>query len=429
MRVTSGFLPCPYPMVEQVDGTSGPRPATGWTCDSRRDGWTTMNSDAWTDENGMSAEETTERTVVISSPEELIASVPSMLGFPPGPGSVVVMCGRMTDGGQGPVVRIDVDELLDDWFDSAEEDAALAGFETDAKDPDYLGLGSTFPVRYGAAQGIARFCAREGVTEAHLVVVHEDCADEYGAGLRAQDAASAFDYWLGGAGTKVRAAYGVGQFAVGAPWIDLFGMVGGVQVDPDSTQIAAVHAFDGRVRAQSRDQIDILYRTRDADARDTDEDGIGARFSEAGERSRESGCSPSEASVVGAVEAHGDAVRRLEVGEEVDDDELAVLGRSLLVIAVRDELYKRLAQRGLGDRDGRRTLWWAIARRRPGRERSVALLLLGAAAYFSGSGVHAWSALTAALDADSENSLAGLLLHGLRNGLAPDRLRRVAEVA
>ncbi|MBC7306966.1 MAG: DUF4192 domain-containing protein, partial [Dietzia sp.] len=33
-------------------------------------------------------------TVVISSPEELIASIPAMLGFPPGRGSVVVLCGE-----------------------------------------------------------------------------------------------------------------------------------------------------------------------------------------------------------------------------------------------------------------------------------------------------------------------------------------------
>ncbi|MCT2077800.1 DUF4192 domain-containing protein, partial [Dietzia cinnamea] len=130
-----------------------------------------------------------------------------------------------------------------------------------------------------------------------------------------------------------------------------------------------------------------------------------------------------------AVERHDDAARRLGVGEEVDDDELATIGRDLLVIAVRDEIYRRLAQRGLGDRDGRRLVWWAVARRRPARERSVALLLLGAASYFAGSGVHAWSALSAAVDADPGNNLARLLLQGLHHGMAPERLRRVAATA
>ena len=117
------------------------------------------------------------------------------------------------------------------------------------------------------------------------------------------------------------------------------------------------------------------------------------------------------------------------MGESVDDDELAGIGRDLLVIAVRDEIYRRLAQRGLGDGDGRRLVWWAVARRRPGRERSVALLLLGAAAYFDGSGVHAWSALSAALDADAGNSLARLLIDSLHAGLSPERLRQVAAAA
>ena len=74
-------------------------------------------------------------------------------------------------------------------------------------------------------------------------------------------------------------------------------------------------------------------------------------------------------------------------------------------------------------------MWWAVARRRPGRERSVALLLLGAAAYFDGSGVHAWSALSAALDADAGNSLARLLIDSLHAGLSPERLRQVAAAA
>lgn len=173
-------------------------------------------------------------TVVISSPEELIASIPAMLGFPPGPGSVVVMCGETADGRQGPVVRMDVAGLI--------EDSSTVGDLDD--DPA--------PIDEGAARGLAHFCAREGVSGVHLVVVHTDCVDGYGAGLRAEDAAAAFEFWLGSVGTQVIAAYGVGEFTAGAPWVDLFGMERGVQLDPDSTEIAAVHAFDGRVRAASR---------------------------------------------------------------------------------------------------------------------------------------------------------------------------------
>ena len=334
-------------------------------------------------------------TVVISSPEELIASIPAMLGFPPGPGSVVVMCGETADGRQGPVVRMDVAGLI--------EDSSTVGDLDD--DPA--------PIDEGAARGLAHFCAREGVSGVHLVVVHTDCVDGYGAGLRAEDAAAAFEFWLGSVGTQVIAAYGVGEFTAGAPWVDLFGMERGVQLDPDSTEIAAVHAFDGRVRAASRGEIDQLYLARDDDACDADPPGRGlARLAGADEVDR-------------AVGAHDSAVARLEAGEEGDDDDLSVVGRALLDIAVRDEVYRRLARNGLGDEDGRRLLWWFLARRRPGRERSVALMLLGAAAYFAGSGVHARSALEAAVAADATNSLARLLLQGLEQGMAPERLRRV----
>lgn len=350
-------------------------------------------------------------TVVISSPEELIASIPAMLGFPPGPGSVVVMCGRTAEGGQGPVVRMDVDALLDGAGVSAD-----GGGDRGGEEDGLLGEGGCVSIvgDDGPARGLAQFCSREGVSDVHLVVVHEDCADGYSAGLRAEDAAAAFEYWLGLAGTQVAAAYGVGEFARGAPWVDLFGMVRGTQLDPDSTEIAAVYAYDGRIRAGSRGEIDRLYLARDDEACDVDPHGRGpVRLGGA-------------LAVDRAVGAHEDAVRRLEAGEELDDDELAQIGRGLLDIAVRDEVYRRLALRGLCDEDGRRLLWWSLARRRPGRERSVALLLLGAAAYFAGSGVHARSALEAAVTADPANSLARLLLHGLEQGLAPERLRRVA---
>lgn len=335
--------------------------------------------------------------VVISSPEELIASVPAMLGFPPGSGSVVVLCGRTADGEQGPVVRMDADGLAGEreGFDEG------TGWATMVMDKE-------------VAQGLARFCSREGVSEVHVVVVHEECVDDHAAGRRATDVADVFRDVLGMAGTGVAAAYGVGEFAPGAGWVDLFGMECGVQSDPDTTQIAAVYAFDGRVRADSREEIEDLYLQRDADACDVDPHGRGP-----------AGLGGTEA-VRAAVELHDGLVRTIETGGRVPDTDLAAVGGALLDVAVRDEVYGRLARRGLGDDDGRRTLWWALARRRPGRERSVALTLLGAAAYFAGSGVHARSALSAALTECADYSLARLLLHGLDHGLAPDKLRRVA---
>lgn len=335
------------------------------------------------------------RRVVISSPEELIASVPAMLGFPPGPGSVVVLCGETADGAPGPVVRMDADGLLVDRPEFDDDEAPAV-------------------VDEGVARGLAHFCSREGIADVHLVVVHEECPDSGVATQRAEDAADAFVHWLGIGETRVKAAYGVGGFAAGAAWVDLFGMVCGVQLDPDSTEIAAVYAFDGRIRAGSREEIESMYLQRDSDACDVDQHG--------GDPVRLGG----RDAVAAAVARHDEAVRRMEAGEEVADDGLADIGSTLLDFSARDEVYGRLARRGLADDDGRRSLWWALARRRPGRERSVALTLLGAGAYFGGSGVHARSAFTAALIADPGNTLARLILEGLDNGLAPERLRQVA---
>lgn len=341
------------------------------------------------------------RTVVIATPEELIASVPAMLGFPPGPGSMVVICGRLADGGQGPVVRVDVPGLL----------AESPGYDDDPSATDDAGRDEE------VVRGLAGFCAREQVSGVHLVVVHENCADDPAAGSRARDAADVFDFWLGAAGTAVTAAYGVGEFGAGAPWADLFGMACGAQMDPDSTEIAAVYAFDGRMRAASRGEIERIYLDRDPDACEVEAHGRGL--------SRLRG----KAAIERAVALHDAAAEHLGQDGTLTDPELADVGVALLDIAVRDEVYAGLARRGLGDEDGRRRLWWAVARRRPGRERSVALTLLGAAAYFAGSGVHARSAFDAAIRASADNNLAGLLLEGLDRGIAPERLRRLALTA
>lgn len=361
-------------------------------------------------------------SVVIRSPEELIASIPSMMGFPPAPGSVVIVCCR-EGGGSGPVLRVDVPGLQDDEVIPTEEELR----EGCGAEPEG-GIGATDGIDPGPAQMIARFCSRERVESAHLVVVRDDCTTDHVAGMRAKDAAAEFQYWFGLLGTEIEGAYGVESFAAGQTWVDLFGMVHGIQLDPDSTQIAAVHAFQGRVRADSREQIERLYATRDVDACDVQArcpEWMGVERAE-DSADREARAADREARAARDVARHDAAARRLGVGDEVDDDELAAIGRSLLDIGVRDEVYRALAQRDPADDDGRHELWWTLARRRPSRERSMALLLLGAASYFAGRGVHAMCALEAAVEADDRNSLARLLLKGLSEGIAPDRLRRAS---
>lgn len=335
-------------------------------------------------------------TVVIRSPEDLIASVPSMIGFTPGSGSVVVVCGERAGGRTGPVARLDAHGMLgnDDGF------------------------GPAGTIDEGPARGMAAYCRREGVRDAHLVVVHENCADDPVAERQAADAADAFEYWFGCAGTEIKGAFGVGGFARGARWVDLRGLAGGTQGDPDASEIAARHAVGGRVRAADRAEIEALYADRDPDARDVDPHPGGAPLV-GGKRA-----------VRRAVALHDETALAMstddEAGGGIDDEVLAEVGTALRDIAVRDAVYEHLAGAPLTVHDGRRSLWWALARRRPAPERARGLLLLGAAAYFAGSGVHARAALDAAVEADPHDGLAPLLLEGLDRGISPDDIRGLA---
>ena len=333
-------------------------------------------------------------TVVIDSPEELVASVPALLGFVPGQQSLVAICGTCGDGRQGPVIRLDA--------------AGLFGVEPGPGEGEEL-------VDPGPAQFLADFCERERVDRVHLVLVHPGCADEEDATLRARDAAEAVVFWLGLAGTEVAGALGVGVFGPGEAWIDLVGGRIGRQRDPGSTELAARAAVDGRVCGADREEIDELYRVRDADACDIESIPAAQRVRHSEIERRE------------LLRRHDELARRMATGAVVDAADLGDLATALRDVTLRDRLLNRLATSPLEQRDGRRELWWAIARRRPASERSVALTLLGAAHYFSGGGVHAWSALAEAVEADPRNGLAVLMLQALRMGLPPDRLREAAR--
>lgn len=335
-----------------------------------------------------------DETVVIESPEELVASVPALLGFVPGPQSLVAICGTCGDGRQGPVIRLDAPGLF-------ASEPGPQGRQDESVDP-------------GPAQFLADFCEREQVERVHLVVVHPDCAEDEDAALRARDAAEAVVFWLGLAGTEVAGALGVGRFGTDEAWIDLVGGQIGTQSDPACSEVAVRAALDGRICGGDREEIDELYRGRDADACDDESIPASRRVRHSESQRRE------------LVRRHDDLAGRLSAGGVVDEAELAALATALRDVTVRDRLLNRLAVRPLTERDGRRELWWTIARRRPPSERSVALTLLGAAHYFAGGGVHAWSALAEALEADPGNGLAALMLQALRMGLPPDRLREAA---
>jgi|GEM_PF-3844264 len=329
--------------------------------------------------------------VVIHSPGELAASVPALLGFVPGADSVVAMCARTDERWSGPVLRFDAPGLFGARQVSEDEE---------------------IPLDSGPAQYLADFCEREGFDEVHLVLVHPGCVEDVEAGRRARDAAEALEFWLGLAGVVVPAVVLVGRLGAGEPWFDLVSEEGGGLGDPGATELAARNAVDGRVCGGSREEIDALYAGRDPGACE-DEQPAGAHRRTGHARAR-------------AVRLHHELATRFGAGDAVEDAELARLGAALRDVHVRDALLTEVAARPLGVDDGRRDLWWALARRRPPTERSAALTLLGAAHYFAGNGVHAWSALARAVEADPGNGLAPLLLDALGHGLPPALVRGVA---
>lgn len=321
----------------------------------------------------------TGETLVITSPGELVASIPGLLGFMPSNLSLVVLCTG------GPVIRLDVPEL---------------------DDPEMI------PVSWWAVDVLRDFCLREDVDDMHVVLVHDGCCtpgEDQDAALELIDS---LYFWVEQTGCRVAGVIGVDRIATGLPWRDLSivgnGQWGGFQEDPESTQAAMGRVMSGSVGYSSREEVAQLYARRD--------EGVGPGPRRGYRR-------PSDATAEREIALLRDAARDVESGARVDDARLATVGRCLRSKRVRDEMLLDLFRRPLGAVDGRRELWWGVARRMPQAERAEALVLLGTAAYLSGEGVHASSAFDCAIEANPDCRLALLLSRALRQGVPPDRLR------
>lgn len=113
----------------------------------------------------------------------------------------------------------------------------------------------------------------------------------------------------------------------------------------------------------------------------------------------------------GAIQA---ALGRYEQGGALDDDELAWLSLLLDAIAVRDVAWRTITG---ARRDIR--LWTDVTRRADPALVAGPASLLGFAAWRAGDGVLAGLAVERALRADPGYTLAHLLLRGLRQGIPP----------
>ncbi|MFI7637653.1 DUF4192 domain-containing protein [Nonomuraea sp. NPDC049400] len=110
------------------------------------------------------------------------------------------------------------------------------------------------------------------------------------------------------------------------------------------------------------------------------------------------------------------ALQTHEEGGRLDDAEAAKLGLALAITRVRDEAWTLM-------QDSHALLWKDLTRRLEPRFTPPAASLLAMAAWRAGNSVQATIALERALTIDPSYSMANLLMHALQNLLSPTILR------
>jgi uncharacterized protein DUF4192 len=184
--------------------------------------------------------------------------------------------------------------------------------------------------------------------------------------------------------------------------------------DPRSSALAALHAYAGLVRYASRTEM-ASHLAPDR------EDRVAHVAQLLAERAgNPPGPSPVEmwSDVSAAVDATADAV------PELADEQIARLAEAVCDPLVRDNcLLLPLTERA----DAAERLWTALIRAAPAPERASPAILLAIHAYLRGEGVLANLAVEVALDADPEQDLARLVRDALDRGLPPTVLRTMIE--
>ncbi|MPY78822.1 MAG: DUF4192 family protein [Actinophytocola sp.] len=110
----------------------------------------------------------------------------------------------------------------------------------------------------------------------------------------------------------------------------------------------------------------------------------------------------------------------------LSDSHIAMLAIALADVEVRDACLATALPPDSELAAAAAALWQALTRALPTPERAIPACLAGYAAYMSGDGALAAIAFSAALDADPDHVLAGLLDQALRHGFAPYRLHQLA---
>ncbi|WP_199443266.1 DUF4192 domain-containing protein [Umezawaea beigongshangensis] len=326
----------------------------------------------------------TTTTLRAGEPAQIIAAVPHLLGFHPGPSLVLILLRRDRPERIGAALRADLPP--------AEGHAALVRdllVPLRAQDP-----GSVVLVVFGGGE---RPPSGEPPPRAELVERVTELLDREGVPVLHATWAE----FSGG----------------GAPWRCYDDPAcGGTLPDPSATPLAAASAAAGQVTFADRSQLAALLTPHDEEALARRAALLDAALTREEQPDARSGLLLVE-----------DAVARVpDRREPLDDEKIVELATALSDLRVRDAALSLVC----GDRaENAETLWLELTRAVPPPERAEPAVLLAFSAYARGDGAFASIALGVAEEACPEHRLCGLLRTALEHGLSPSSVREIAADA
>ncbi len=330
----------------------------------------------------------------VSDPGELIAAIPALLGFHPSNSVVALSLMGASASTLGPVMR-------HDYFPSVR--------------------GKPARQMSAALRQFAAVCDGEGARAVVLVVI-TDCSAAETLIDETIELAEVFEDMLGGTCVELADVLCTAAIESGQPWTSVMRSIHrGTLPDPASSSVAAAQVLGGRVIRRSREE---LVRWVHGAARN--HGTIARLIASRRESSAHSGGPSGETAVQRRIDLVLEHVRRVAAGAHCPDpQECADLVVALTDVRVRDVVLGLAITSVAAHAE---QLWLVLTHEVPSPERAWPATLLGFFAYVRGDGPLAGVALSAALSADSEHTLAGLLDLSLQSGMRPDGIRDLAAV-
>jgi hypothetical protein len=341
-----------------------------------------------------------EVVVRVSGPQDLVASLPTMLGFVPAESVVAIAMHRRGSRSRvGGMARIDlVADPGPAGIDRAEIDRALA-------------------------DALRRHLERSAPDSVVVVVVADGAPDGPDGRPPHAGVVDAVTEAFAGLGVPVTGAVWTPEVAAGARWrcYDDCGCTGTLP-DPAGTLAAAESAVIGRVTYGSRDEVAATLSAEPA--------ARGRRRRELVDDAHEAALTDRELAGSAAARRDLDAVRHAaaELGRGVvlGDEEIARLAVALCDPRVRDVCLGFAAghDAAVDPLDAER-LWTLLVRAVPAPEVAEPAVLLAFATLDHGGGATLTVALERALAADPGHRLSRLLASIITAGIEPDAVREM----